>query len=94
MDPGSRRVVWEILRELRQQKKSIIFTTHHLDEAEELADRIAVLSTGKVLILDTVENVKRKFLFKPYLRVLRVYKTIKKSSRVFSNNTFLLFVGL
>lgn len=61
MDPVSRRVVWEILRELKQTKKSIIFTTHHLDEAEELADRVGILSSGKMLILDTVENVKRKF---------------------------------
>ena len=61
MDPSSRRVVWEILRELKQRKKSIIFTTHHLDEAEELADRVGILSSGAMLILDTVENVKRKF---------------------------------
>ncbi|KRX06128.1 P-loop containing nucleoside triphosphate hydrolase [Pseudocohnilembus persalinus] len=51
MDPISRRHIWDILQEIKKEGKSIIFTTHHLDEADILADRVAVMSKGKLLIM-------------------------------------------
>ena len=47
MDPDSRRTIWKIIRELRDEGKCIVLTTHHLEEADELSDRIAVLVKGK-----------------------------------------------
>ena len=47
MDPNSRRVIWDIIRELRNEGKTLLLTTHFLDEADELSDRIGVLIKGK-----------------------------------------------
>jgi len=47
MDPVTRREYWEIIRKLKDEKKTVIITTQFLDEAEELCDRIAILSKGK-----------------------------------------------
>lgn len=55
MDPESRRVIWKIIRELRNEGKCIILTTHHLDEADELSDRIAVMVKGIYYRIPTVE---------------------------------------
>jgi ABC-2 type transport system ATP-binding protein len=53
MDPQARRATWEILRELQEQGTTILLTTHFMDEAERLADRIAILDHGTLLALDT-----------------------------------------
>lgn len=42
LDPASRRTIWGILKEVKNQNRTIILTTHHLEEAEELASRIGV----------------------------------------------------
>jgi len=47
-DPGARRRAWETIRGLRSLGKTILLTTHYLDEAEQLADRVAVLRQGKI----------------------------------------------
>lgn len=61
MDPASRRKVWKLLLEIKEQKKSIIWTTHHLEEAEKIADRIGIMSKGKLEIIGTVNEIKNKF---------------------------------
>jgi ABC-2 type transport system ATP-binding protein len=48
-DPGARRTAWETIRELRALGKTILLTTHYLDEAEQLADRVAVLRDGLIV---------------------------------------------
>jgi ABC-2 type transport system ATP-binding protein len=48
-DPGARRAAWETIRNLRSLGTTILLTTHYLDEAERLADRVAVLLQGKIL---------------------------------------------
>jgi ABC-2 type transport system ATP-binding protein len=47
-DPGARRRAWEMIRSLRSLGKTILLTTHYLDEAEQLADRVAVLRQGQI----------------------------------------------
>jgi len=61
MDPNARRNFWDIVRSLRDEGKTILLTTHSLDEADELADRIAVMSKGKLLILGTSNYLKKKY---------------------------------
>jgi ABC-2 type transport system ATP-binding protein len=53
LDPQARRNLWDVLREIRSRGTTIVYTTHYLDEAEALCDRVAILDAGKVLALDT-----------------------------------------
>jgi ABC-2 type transport system ATP-binding protein len=48
-DPGARRAAWDTIRNLRELGKTILLTTHYLDEAEQLADRVAVLRDGRIV---------------------------------------------
>jgi ABC-2 type transport system ATP-binding protein len=53
LDPQSRRQLWEIIRDLRRRGRTILLTTHYMDEAERLCDRVAVVDHGKVIALGT-----------------------------------------
>jgi ABC-2 type transport system ATP-binding protein len=50
-DPGARRAAWDTIRGLRELGKTILLTTHYLDEAEQLSDRVAVLREGRIVAL-------------------------------------------
>ena len=52
-DPAARRAAWEMIRALRSLGKTILLTTHYLDEAQQLADRVAVLRSGRIVTLGT-----------------------------------------
>jgi ABC-2 type transport system ATP-binding protein len=52
-DPSARRSAWELVRSLRSLGKTIVLTTHYLDEAQQLADRVAVIREGQVLRIGT-----------------------------------------
>lgn len=53
LDPQSRRALWEIIRELREQGKTVVLTTHYMEEAEALCDRVGIIDFGKLVALDT-----------------------------------------
>lgn len=53
LDPQSRRVLWEIIRELRNRGKTVVLTTHYMEEAEALCDRVGIIDCGKLVALDT-----------------------------------------
>lgn len=53
LDPQSRRVLWALIRELRDQDKTIVLTTHHMEEAEALCDRVGIIDFGRFVALDT-----------------------------------------
>jgi ABC-2 type transport system ATP-binding protein len=60
LDPQSRRVVWDLLEHLRKESDiTISLTTHYMDEAEQLCDRIAIVDHGKIIALDTPSGLKR-----------------------------------
>jgi len=52
-DPAARRAAWEMIRSLRSLGKTVLLTTHYLDEAEQLADRVAVLRNGRIVRVGT-----------------------------------------
>ena len=56
-DPEARRAFWVLIRKLRDEGTTILLTTHYLDEAEALADRVAVISDGKIIEISTPENL-------------------------------------
>jgi ABC-2 type transport system ATP-binding protein len=57
MDPLSRRRTWEVVGELRNAGTTVLLTTHYLDEAEELADQVAIMNAGRVVLRGTPEEV-------------------------------------
>ena len=60
LDVESRQQVWQLIRKLKQGR-SIIMSTQHIEEADELADRVCIMSHGKVIALGTPSNIKRRF---------------------------------
>ena len=61
LDPDIRRQLWNIISELRDNGITIILTTHYLDEAEVLCDRVCILKEGKVLEIETVSELRARF---------------------------------
>lgn len=61
LDPGSRRQSWEAIRQLRASGTTVFLTTQYLEEAELLADQIAVLHEGKIITTGTPEQLKGRF---------------------------------
>ena len=53
LDPQSRRQLWDIIREFREAGRTVLLTTHYMDEAERLCDRVAIVDHGKVIALGT-----------------------------------------
>ncbi len=62
LDPAARRSLWDIVRDLRDKGKTVLLTTHYMEEAEILCDRIAIMDHGQILEMGTVEElVSRHF---------------------------------
>ena len=59
LDPQTRLSLWEILRALHNEGRTIVMTTHYMEEADKLCDRIAIVDRGELLELDTPEALKR-----------------------------------
>jgi len=60
LDPQTREHIWEYIERLvKEEKLTIILTTHYMDEADRLCDRLAIMDYGKVVVLDTLEELKR-----------------------------------
>jgi ABC-2 type transport system ATP-binding protein len=57
LDPAARRAVWDVIRSLRKEKKTVLLTTHYLQEAEELADRVAIMDHGKIITTGTPQEI-------------------------------------
>lgn len=59
LDPQARRSMWDLVRELRQEGKTVFLTTHFMEEAERLCDRVAILDHGQIVALDRPEALVR-----------------------------------
>jgi len=59
LDPQSRLALWEILGELNREGQTILLTTHYMEEADHLCDRVAIMDHGKILALDTPDALKQ-----------------------------------
>ena len=58
LDPDIRRALWQEIKSLKNMGITIILTTHYLDEAEQLSDRVCFLHKGKIILIDSVESLK------------------------------------
>lgn len=57
LDPHARRNLWDLIREIRDNGTTVIITTHYMDEAEQLCDRIAIIDEGKIIKLDSPDKM-------------------------------------
>jgi len=64
LDPHIRRQLWQQIRDLKQLGVTVILTTHYLDEAEQLSDRVCVLDGGLIKLIDTPDKLKADFKMK------------------------------
>lgn len=62
LDPQARRNLWSLIEKVRDRGISVIMTTHYMDEAEVLCDRIAVMDNGKIVAIDTPKNLIKQLL--------------------------------
>lgn len=84
LDPKARRNLWELIKNVRDRGISVILTTHYMDEAESLCDRIAIMDNGKIIALDTPKNLIKQLLKRGF----------KKSQRVEQANLEDVFIDL
>lgn len=66
LDPQARRNLWELVEHVRSRGISVILTTHYMDEAEQLCDRVAVMDNGNIVALDTPKDLIKQLLAKGF----------------------------
>jgi len=72
LDPQARRNLWDLITQIKNRGTTVILTTHYMEEAQNLCDRIAIMDDGKIIALDTPEELIRQLLargFKPHTDV-------------------------
>ncbi len=57
LDPQARRNLWDLIKDIRNKGTTVIITTHYMDEAEQLCDRVAIMDEGKIIALDTPDKL-------------------------------------
>ena len=62
LDPQARRNLWDLIEEIRDEGITILLTTHYMDEAELLCDRLAIMDSGKIITIDTPHNLIQQLL--------------------------------
>lgn len=68
LDPQARRNLWDLIEEVRGRDISVILTTHYMDEAEILCDRVAIMDRGKIVKLDTPQNLIKDLLSRGFTK--------------------------
>jgi ABC-2 type transport system ATP-binding protein len=84
LDPQARRNLWSLIQQVRDRGVTVIMTTHYLDEAELLCDRVAIMDQGKIIALDTPKNLITALLDRGF----------KKSQKVEQANLDDVFIDL
>lgn len=62
LDPQARRNLWELIQKVRDRGVTVILTTHYLEEAEMLCDRVAIMDKGRIIAMDTPKNLIKQLL--------------------------------
>jgi ABC-2 type transport system ATP-binding protein len=62
LDPQARRNLWELIKELRKKCRAVVMTTHYMEEAEELCDRVAIMDEGRIVAIDTPDKLIDKLI--------------------------------
>lgn len=72
LDPQARRHLWDLIEKVRSKGISVVMTTHYMDEAEILCDRIAVMDNGKIVAIDTPKNLIKALLKRGFKKTQHV----------------------
>lgn len=72
LDPQARRNLWDLVREIRDKGVTVVMTTHYMDEAELLCDRVAVMDNGRIIAMDTPKNLIKALLKKGFKKAQHV----------------------
>jgi ABC-2 type transport system ATP-binding protein len=73
LDPQARRNLWDLVQQIQAKGTTIVLTTHYMEEAEVLCDRVAIMDEGKIIAMDSPDNLKRALIgrgFKPHREVV------------------------
>jgi ABC-2 type transport system ATP-binding protein len=76
LDPAARRSLWDLIRNVHAAGKTIVLTTHYMEEAQVLCDRVAIIDHGKIIALDTVPNLVQRIRV-PYQVVLTTSRPLQ-----------------
>jgi ABC-2 type transport system ATP-binding protein len=68
LDPQARRSLWELILQIRDKGTTVIITTHYMDEAEYLCDRIAIIDAGRIVALDSPDQLIDNLVAKGFER--------------------------
>ena len=92
LDPHARRSMWDLIRDIRDQGKTVFLTTHFMEEAERLCDRVAIVDHGVIVAIDSPENLIRKLdtdhrvvfnVQSPFdIKKLKSHKTVRKIDQI------------
>jgi len=74
LDPQARRNLWDLIRDIRAKGTTVVITTHYMDEAEQLCDRVAIVEKGKVIAIDTPDALIDKLVATGFERPKEVKK--------------------
>ena len=74
LDPQARRNLWELIKQIRDKGATVVITTHYMDEAENLCDRVAIIESGKIIAIDTPDNLIDKLVATGFERKKEVKK--------------------
>jgi ABC-2 type transport system ATP-binding protein len=68
LDPQARRHLWGVIKRIRSEGKTIVLTTHYMEEAEELCDRVAIMDQGRIIALDPPQELIRQLLARGFTK--------------------------
>lgn len=88
LDPQARHMVWQKLRHLQEQGVTLILTTHYLDEASQLCDRLMILDRGEILEAGSPRALVAKHIGREVLELELEYPSLQKLQDVLANNSF------
>ncbi|WP_394296033.1 ATP-binding protein DrrA1-3 family domain-containing protein [Methanotorris formicicus] len=80
LDVSSRKELWNLLKELRDEGKTIILSTHHIEEAEGIIDRVGIINNGKIVAVGSVKELKKLVGVKNVIEVEGVLNGLDKLS--------------
>lgn len=100
LDPQGRRMMWKLVQDIRNQGKTVFLTTHYMEEAEQLCNRVAIIDRGNIIALDNPENLIRSlgvdsriiFSVKEPFEIDHL-KKLKRVSRVECSNERVIVYG-